>query len=403
MGTMTTAGGAVVRSRTGLLRLGSAAVLLAALVGCQPRPPAPGPAGDAFAFQTDDEVVLVRGTRVAARLPAGPRSGHGVQLTKDGRFLYAVNDTAVTVVDTRSARSRTIPCAPVCQAVRLPLGASLLGGLDAGTDDRMTDSATVRALDVAAAEPKPAPIGRVRLGSPHPGDSAVLPYSYFLDAAPGEYLFLDFAAGAVTYPRPWTRPQRLYLARLDGTTRDLGRYPGVRAESDVWGAISPDGSRAAVPAEPELTGAAHCEDAAIDLIDTASGRSTRLRPSEPAEGAQNFRVTRAWWGADGTLYANYQQWPCADGRGQRSVQSAPGVWAYRDGGWSKVDTHGPAGYALPLAAGRVAVIEPGPPIADGLATVYDLTHGTLVVLDRAGNRTRIADGVTALAPVPEGD
>lgn len=57
------------------------------------------------------------------------------------------------------------------------------------------------------------------------------PYTYFLDAAQGMYVFLQ----AVEYrpTRPWELPQTLYIVRPNGTPMNLGDY-AFPSEDDVW-------------------------------------------------------------------------------------------------------------------------------------------------------------------------
>lgn len=376
--------------------IGCAGVLLtvavtgATLVGCQryEQPDA------GFVFRTEHETGVVRDGAVVARLPIGHRDA-GLNLTTDGRFIYSSDDTSISVVDTRSLQRRTIPCSTPC--VYHPMGGSFVGRFDTGgVGGETTDYADVLAIDLALSNPRPETLGRVELAWPHPTDTRVSAYSFFLDAEADKYLFFDLAAGSPANPRPWEHPQRLYLASLNGSTEDLGRYAGFGHEYDVWGAISPDGEHAVVNSDVEQPGSSPpCDNASIDLVDTATGQISHIHPDEPAHGPQSFRINRAWWGADGTLYTNYQQWPCLPDSIRQPAPPPPSVWTYRDGQWSELDTGGPAVYALQLPGDHTAVVVPGPQ--------YEMPRGALYLTDEDGKRTQIADDVTAIAELPASD
>lgn len=61
---------------------------------------------------------------------------------------------------------------------------------------------------------------------------------------------------------------------------------------------------------------------------------------------------------------------------------------------------GAATQALDLGAGRLAVIAPAPSKSIGLTTEYNLNAGSLVLIGAHGEKTPIADAVTAIAELP---
>lgn len=374
------------------LRLMVALSLVAAsLAGCQGKElTGPADGTDRFVFQTDHELAVVDGVTVVARLPRGTADpvAARIPVTEDGRFLYALGESSVSVLDTASLRRTEIPCAGPCP--RVSLGASLVGWFDAASDADHAWAA-VHAIDLAAAEPTPSTLGRIRLPRPGP---ATAPYSYFLDATPGHYLFFATDADTPDTAPLWEQPQTLYRAQLDGTTIALGRYDGFARAIDVWAVVDPGGSRVMLNSgspDPTHRGcAAEPGYAPLDVIDLASGHTVRIHP--PAPGSRHhLRATRAWWGNNGTAYVAYRPAGCDTDDSEGGPP--PSVWAYRDGSWSQLDTGGPAIFALPLAGGRLAVVAPA-------GRTDEAPHGTLMFIDAEGNRTHIADGVTAIAPLP---
>ncbi|OBJ73396.1 hypothetical protein [Mycobacterium sp. 1274756.6] len=378
------------------LRLAVTLLLAAAsLVGCQDRDrPGPADGTDRFVFQTDRELVVVDGVTVVARLQR-ESTGTGadrIPLTKDGRFLYAAGTSSISVLDTRSLHHREIPCTAPCAPVAL--GASLIGWFAADPDGGQAERAEVRAIDLAAPEPTLRTLGWIQLPQPPPAEPRATPYSYFLDAAPGEYLFFGLDPEIPVDGQPWAHPQTLFRARLDGTTTGLGRYGGFDRAIDVWAVLNPDGDRVVLngvaPAGQPGGCAAAPGYAPVDLIDLPSAQTTRIHPPAP-DPRDHLRATRAWWGNNGTAYVAYTPTRCGTDHGDDGPP--PSVWAYQDGSWSQLDTGGPAILALPLAGGRLAVVAP-----DGRPG--EVPHGTLVFIDAEGHRTHIADAVTAIAPLP---
>ena len=277
-----------------------------------------------------------------------------------------------------------------------PVGGSFIGNFDTGAfESETTTYADVVAVDLASDDPHPRARGRVQLARPYPTDARIQAYSLFLDAQADKFLFFDLDTGSPANPRPWEHPQRLYLATLNGPTLDLGRYSGFGREHDVWGALSPDGKHAVVSSDFTLANrSTYCAGAAIDLINTETGQIDHIHPTEPADGPQSFTISRAWWGADSTLYANYQQWPCQPDSIQQPPPPPPSVWTYRNGRWDKLDTDGPAIYALKLPGDRTAVVVPSPNQKS-----YDVPRGSLSILNPDGTRTHLTDGVTAISPL----
>ncbi|MUM18086.1 hypothetical protein BI330_16835 [Mycobacterium sp. CBMA 623] len=391
----------------------AAVVLVALAAGCGTDEPAQvtktpqGVEAKTFVFQTQTSIGVARGGAIAAELHGGAAEiGDPIRLTTNHRYAYWLGDSGVSVVDTRNLERRVIPCNGPCLGFPspvMPIGDSLVGGFDAGEDDhqeseRDTTSAFVRALDLSAIDPQIKTIGSMPLLSPHPAQHNVAPYTFYLDAANGIYAFLD----AVNYrpSRPWELAQTLWFSRLDGSILKLGNY-AFGSRNDVWGAMSPDGASFVMGGEDpsdSKTGA-HCGHREVDMIDTATGARTAISPADPAASKDvEYRVSRAWWGTDGTLYANYQQANCSE---KSSAGAPPSVWAYRAGRWSRVETQGPAIFALELGNGARAVVVPKAAIPDGQAAWVDMTKGTLYYLNGQGQRTWIADDVVGLADLPE--
>ncbi|SHP80780.1 Uncharacterised protein [Mycobacteroides abscessus subsp. abscessus] len=379
------------RNRYHGTRLWAVAGAVAALLlgGCdtpsQPAERSPRP----FVFQTQTSIGLVRGSAVALQLKRIASSRPGpAQLTRDGRHIYSVGDTAITVADTESLAEREINCGGTCIGFLpplAPLGDGVVGGFDLGgaskpSPDGKTTTAAVRGIDLNASGHQVIDLGAIPLAVAQPAQSNVAPYTYFLDAAQGMYVFLQ----AVEYrpTRPWELPQTLYIVRPNGTPMNLGDY-AFPSEDDVWGAISPDRTRLAIGSHGADDQTAACPDVGVDLFDMTTGQRTTVHPDVPAD--TGYRVRRAWWASDGTLYVNYQQRPCNSG----STWSDPAVWAYKNGSWNRVNTPGAAVLALDLGGGELAVVEP-----------KDADGGILYHVDKGGNRTEIAEGVTEIADIP---
>jgi hypothetical protein len=375
--------------------------------------------GGDLVYTTGTEVGIVRGGKVVARLPwrnSFPGQPDVVPLTKDGRFLYSVGDTSVSVLDTRSLERREVSCDSACQGSLkplAPLGGSLVGGFDLGGIDGETGVAAVKALDLAAADPKPKTLGQVKLAFPRPTQPEVQPYSFFLDAATGEYLFLDFTDVHVPEGRLWGQRQTLHLARLDGTLLDLGDY-SFPASPAVWGAISPDGRQFAVGdwnyEAAKGTSDERSHGTGVNLFDASAGeKKTTIAPpfeaqgpcGEPGAAPGRYKALGARWGRSGVLYATFQQWPCAHiVPGKPREDPGPVVWAYRDGQWSRVATPGAAIQAIDLGEGRLAVVAAAHSTQTGYTTEYDTSKGSLFIVDSHGVQTHIVDSVTALAEIP---
>ncbi|MFT8180360.1 hypothetical protein ACLXNF_22505 [Mycobacteroides chelonae] len=368
--------------------VGAVAVLL--LGGCDKpsRPAEPSP--KTFVFQTQTSIGLVRGSTVALQLKrvAGSLTGP-VSLTRDGRHIYSAGDSAITVADTASLVEQEIDCGGTCIGFLpplAPLGDGVVGGFDLvattnPSQDGKTTTAVVKGIDLNASEHHVENLGSIPLAVPQPAQSNVAPYTFFLDAAQGVYVFLQ----AVVYrpTRPWELAQTLYIVRPGSAPMSLGDY-AFPSESDVWGVVSPDRKRLAVGSYSAAESATACSSVGVDLFDTATGERTTIHPDTPAEGEVQYRVRRAWWGADGSLYVNYQQRQCD----QNAAWSPPVVWAYTNGRWDRVSTPGPALFALNLGDGETAVVEP-----------KGLNSGILYLIDKGGNRTQIAEGVTAIADI----
>lgn len=353
-----------------------------------------------FVAQTDNIIGLVEGASMVNSLRGRFAAGRPLQLTSDRRFFYSADDTRISIVDTHSRQTRDISCKQSCLGFLpplAPLGESVIGGFDAGasenpSQDGQTTSAAVRGIDLSTPDPSVKTVGSITLLSPHPAQSNVLPYTFFLDGTQGAYAFLD----AVNYrpTRPWELPQRLWLARSGRPAQELGQY-AFPSEADVTGTFSPDSRQFAIVSHDAKVSARGtedgCEAQGLDLFDVETGVKTVIHPSEPAEGKQSYTVHGAWWSADGTLYVNYQQWPCSNTK----AVAQPTVWSYRADQWSRVNTGGPAIFALEFSDGGIAAVLPRP----GDQSI-DMSKGTLFYLDRDGTRTKVADGVTAIADVP---
>ncbi|WP_234802585.1 hypothetical protein [Mycobacteroides salmoniphilum] len=313
-----------------------------------------------------------------------------MQLTRDGRHVYAAGDSTITIADTSSLSEQEIGCGGTCMGFLsplTPLGGGVVGGFDLGaasnpSQDGETTTAAVKGIDLNAPEQQVKDLGLIPLAAPQPAQSNVAPYTFFLDAAQGVYVFLQ----AISYrpTRPWELAQTLYIVRPGSAPMSLGDY-AFPAESDVWGAVSPDRKHLAVGSYSATESATSCSSVGVDLFDTATGERTTIHPDTPAEGEIQYRVHRAWWGADGSLYVNYQQRQCD----QNAAWSAPVVWAYVNGHWDRISTPGPALFALNLGDGETAVVEP-----------KGLNSGTLYLVDKGGNRTQVAEGVTEIADIP---
>lgn len=370
--------------------VGAVAALLGS--GCQsPNPPAE-PSPKTFVFQTQTSIGLVRGSTVALQLKRSARSLVGpVQVTRDGRHIYAAGDSTIAIADTSSLSEQEIGCGGTCMGFLpplTPLGDGVVGGFDLGaasnpSQDGKTTTAAVKGIDLSASEHQVKDFGLIPLAAPQPAQSSVAPYTFFLDAAQGLYVFLQ----AVDYraTRPWELAQTLYIVRPGAAPISLGDY-AFPSESDVWGAISPDRKHLAIGSHGADEPARSCSSVGVDLFDTATGQRTTIHPDAPAEGEIQYRVRRAWWGSDGSLYVNYQQRQCV----QNASWSAPVVWAYVSGHWDRIGTPGPALFALNLGDGETAVVEP-----------KGLNSGTLYLVDQGGNRTQIAEDVTEIADIPQ--
>jgi hypothetical protein len=370
--------------------VGAVAALL--LGGCDKPSRTAEPSPKTFVFQTQTSIGLVRGSAVALQLKRGAGSLTGpVQLTRDGRHIYSAGVSAITVADTASLAEQEIDCSGTCMGFLpplAPLGDGVVGGFDLGaannpSQDGKTTTAAVKGIDLNASEYQVKDLGSIPLAAPQPAQSSVAPYTFFLDAAQGVYVFLQ----AVVYrpTRPWELSQTLYIVRPGGTPMSLGDY-AFPSESDVWGAISPDRKRLAIGSYSADESARSCSSVGVDLFDMATGQRNTIHPDAPAEGEIQYRVRRAWWGSDGSLYVNYQQRQCD----QNAAWSAPVVWAYMNGHWDRISTPGPALFALNLGDGETAVVEP-----------KGLNSGILYLVDKGGNRTQIAEDVTEIADIPQ--
>lgn len=382
------------------LTLGICSAVLAA--GCVPANDPP-PRDQVYVFQTSTSVGVGRGAAVMTEVQGAPADIAGpVRVTADRRYAYTYSAAGITSINTWTFAHRVLPCGQTClgfpSAIN-PIGRSLVGGFDAGSEkagpQTQTWNATVRALDLGSAEPRVQTIGSVPLLAARPAAHNVLPYTFYLDSADGVYAFLN----AVNYrpTRPWELPQTLWITTLNGNARALGDYafPGER---DVWGAMRPDGKVLAIGSYGLAENAATCRSRGVDLIDTASGAKTTVSPADSADGNIDSWISRAWWGSEGTLYVTYQQKNCSD---RSSSVPVPQVWALRLGAWHQVGS-GPAIVAVELGGGAVVVVEPNS-IQSGRVDTVDMTKGTLYYLDPAGARTKIAEDVTGVADVPRVD
>lgn len=364
----------------------------------------PPPRDQVFVFETSTSIGVARGATVMADVRAASTGAWApVRVTTDRRYAYTYSDAGITFIDTRTFVQRVLPCEQTClgfpTAVN-PIGRSLVGGFDAGSDpdgpeSAQTWNATVRGIDLGSAVPHVQTIGSVPLLAAQPAEHNVLPYTFYLDSADGVYAFLN----AVNYrpTRAWELPQTLWIATLNGRARAVGDY-AFPSERDVWGAMRPDGKVLAIGHHSlaDVKGMRSCQPEGVDLIDTVSGTKTTVSPPGSAEKASQSWISRAWWGADSTLYVTYQRRGCSE-----SGTPAPQVWALRSGTWHQV-VAGPAIFAVELGGGAVAVVEPAS-INSGRTDTVDMTKGPLYYVDPAGARTKIAEDVTGVADVPRPD
>lgn len=354
-------------------------------------------------YESESAVGIARGPASVVELKRGPSQTGGRSLTRDGRYVYAVGTSTITAVDTDTLQQSEIDCPASCLGYLPPLAplqGSIIGGFDLAAPENqiengLTTTAIVHGIDLSSQVHGPRKLGSIPLGSAHPAQTGVMPYTYFLSASERGYAFLD----AVDYrpTRPWELPQTLYLVRPDGTKVDLGRYafPG---EDSVWGAFSVSGDRLVIGSfdvgdEETSAPPASCPSTGVDVIDVDSGQKSTTYPADGDPNVQ-FRVGRAWWDSGNALYASFQRRECGD-----PSWSAPQVWKHADGKWVMVRTPGPANFALDLGDQRMAVVEPEAPQPSGGGETYDITKGTLYYVERTGARTRIARDVTAIGEV----
>ncbi|MFD3702845.1 hypothetical protein ACFWUP_06820 [Nocardia sp. NPDC058658] len=347
-----------------------------AVAGCggvdQPALPQMTPAeeqaaeGDVFAYRTDAELAVVRGTETARAPGSFGYSSGPVSFTRDGKYAFAVEANSKTIV-ALGVQDRSVSRIPCECTDAVGLRGSVLGW--------WREPGQIMIMDLAGNEP-PAPEREIVLPeSPSPltgggWDGAKLV------AATDEYVLL----ARVESRGLWWEKSHLYAIGADAIL-PLGRVPGI--DAGLTAAAGPDGHTFVLAGATARS--ATCGSGNVATIDAATN-AVRALPTLPGECSAAYSPR---WSADGSITIAARKWPDVTGAPSMvdRLQSAAQGWA-PVGEYPVVDM-------LPRTPNSAIEVVAGEPTA-----ARGAPHGVLVV-HKGGTRAELATQVVSLgAPTP---
>ncbi len=335
----------------------------AASLSVSTSPPEPEPS---YAFLTSKRLGLVRGTKVVAETTGEFVSTSSVQYTVDGHFVFAATMTDIATIDVRSGVVKVVPCGTCWDAV----------AADGSVISWLADN-VVTTIDLADTSAKPQ-AGVTLLPNRKVDRENMIDPLRILAGQNGNILF-SAPEGVSHYGGGG---ENLYLARSDGQVVPVGLAQGNVAISGTT--FSPDG-RSAAYISAWHTGA--CEErSSVVLLDLTTGvhEETSAVDAPDSDGAG---VESLWYDKDGTLNMLYTAWRCAASGGPTTSTTIPeSHWRLENSRWTQ---RGPdsTGYTRQAGPGLRAV----------LANRDEQTNTHELFSEVDGTRTKIADGVSAIA------
>lgn len=325
-----------------------------------------------FAYTTDDALTVHDGKQVLTRVPGRFTANTEVRFTADRDFVFWKEG--------EPSRSEVVIAAKVGKpgeaAAAVRIRCEDCGSVVPTTGNQVAwmdpDSTTIMRVDLAAAEPRSVS-WRTLPKAPAPQDGGITRETIRLLDARGDRLLVSR-----TVARFADRSVRSELVTIDtdGALRSYGQLPEVNGFPH-GGALSPDGTRAVVFADP-TGGLKHnpCGRTAASFLDLGSGayRTTLPIPTGCVVPA-NIR----WYSGEPTVTLG--SWESGQGQSPTRHQ----LWHYRDQKWSRVSDTGLADRARTNTGATVELSSP-----------TQLTPFELHLVEN-GNRTRIADRVLRLA------
>lgn len=345
----------VIRRFRGLVLLAASIILAATVSGCGEQAPAGNlvRGSDELAYTTRDEIGLIKGSKVAVRLPVNP-VGDSLAFTRRGDYAYTVSKVNASHYELVAIRVDTQ------QVVRFPVASSEVKAGAGNSVVWLEAPNQLMSLDLASAAPSPVRLRTVDL-PPLPAEAP--PSTPRLIAAyDSTFLFARLENGLTA------GSSRIYLTAASGSVVAIGS-----ASTDVpvgSAQFSPDGRYAVFGNYARL-----CANSVAGKIDVNARNITYIDLPNPKAQVRSS-ITRLWWTAPDSLMMSYSSRECFGG-GQSEEWYKPTSWKLDGDHWTQISSDSVL-QQINLPDGRLARLIPNKTKSNDLV-IADGTNQNLLV------------------------